>query len=310
MSKALISGVLPALITPLDKQGNVLTHLAEPIIKMYLREKADGLYALGWTGEGEHLNPAKRKQWAEAILAYGKTKLPIFVHVGYNKNLDDSVELARHAEEHGAFAVASVGIGEQASLEDNINYFKRISAAAPNTPFFIYWVSQGKTLTGGKNLAAVEILEALDKVPTFRGIKFTDTNFFMLERFKKYRPDITILTGADEMAVLTQYFGADGNIGALQGITCYHNKVIWQKFLEGKYQEARELQYRANEVVEFYSQENIGSLPAIKAVFDRVYGIPAGNASPDGPFGNRMPSEEDTEALVRVFRKNILTATY
>ncbi|MDR3247777.1 MAG: dihydrodipicolinate synthase family protein, partial [Treponema sp.] len=196
------------------------------------------------------------------------------------------------------------------SLEDNINYFKRMSAAAPNTPFFIYWVSQGKTLTGGKNLAAVEILEALDKVPTFRGIKFTDTNFFMLERFKKYRPDITILTGADEMAVLTQYFGADGNIGALQGITCYHNKVIWQKFLEGKYQEARELQYRANEVVEFYAQASIGSLPGIKAVFDRVYGIPAGNASPDGPFGNRMPSEEDTEALVRVFRKNILTATY
>jgi dihydrodipicolinate synthase/N-acetylneuraminate lyase len=310
MSRPLISGVLPALITPLDKQGNVLTHLAEPIIKMYLREKADGLYALGWTGEGAHLEPAKRKQWAQAILEYGRNKIPIFIHVGYNKNLDDSVELARHAEEYGAFAVASVGIGEEASLEDNIDYFKRISSAAPNTPFFIYWVSQGKTLTGGKEMAAADILNALDKVPTFRGIKFTDTNFFMLDRFKKYRPDITILTGADEMAVLTQYFGADGNIGALQGITCYHYKVMWQKFLEGNYREARELQYRANEVVECYAQPGIGSLPGIKAVFDQVYGIPAGNASPDGPFGSRMPSAKDTETLVRVFRKNIITATY
>jgi dihydrodipicolinate synthase/N-acetylneuraminate lyase len=302
--------VVPALITPLDTRGNVLAHLAEPIIKMYLREKADGLYALGWTGEGEHLTPEKRKQWAQAVLDYGKDKIPIVIHVGYNKNLDDSVELARHAEEHGAFAVASVGIGEEASLEDNVAYFKRISAAAPRTPFFIYWVSQGKTLTGGRDLAAVNILDALDKVPTFRGIKFTDTNFFMLDRFKKYRPGLTILTGADEMAVLTQYFGADGNIGALQGITCYHYKVMWQKFLEGNYREARELQYRANEVSEWYARPGIGSLPGIKAVFDQVYGIPAGNASPEGPFGSRMPSAEDTETLVRVFRKNILTATY
>ena len=152
MNLPLVSGVLPALITPLDKQGNVLTELAEPIIKMYLREKADGLYALGWTGEGAHLSPAKRKQWAEAILAYGKRKLPIMIHVGYNKNLDASVELAGHAEQNGAFAVASVGICEEASLEDNIAYFKKISAAAPKTPFFIYWVSQGKTLTAGKGI--------------------------------------------------------------------------------------------------------------------------------------------------------------
>ena len=310
MNKPLISGVLPALITPLDKQGNVLTELAGPIIRMYLREKADGLYALGWTGEGAYLSPAKRKQWAEAILSYAKNKLPIMIHVGYNKNLNDSVDLAGHAEQHGAFAVASVGIGEEASLEDNIAYFKNISAAAPNTPFFIYWVSQGKTLTGGKEIAPNDILAALDAVPTFRGIKFTDSNFYMMERFKKYRPDITILTGVDELAVASRFLGADGNIGALQGVTCYHYKLMWQKFEEGKIAEARELQYRANELSEFYCKPGIGSLPAIKVLFDRIYGIPAGYSSPDGPFGARMPAEKDIEDLVKVFEKNIITASY
>ena len=310
MSRPLVTGVLPALVTPLDKQGNVLTHLAEPIIKMYLREQADGLYALGWTGEGAHLSPEKRKQWAEAILSYGKNKLPIFIHVGYNKNLDDSVELAAHAEKHGAFAVASVGIGEDASLEDNIAYFKRISAAAPSTPFFIYWVSQGKTLTGGKSIPPSVILDALDKVPTFKGIKFTDTNFYILERFKKYRPDITILVGADEMAAAAQFLGADGNIGALQGVTCYHYKLMWRKFAAGKIAEARDLQYRANELAECYNQPAIGSLPGIKALFDRIYGIPAGHTSPDGPFGAEPPSPQAIDTLVRVFEKNIITASY
>jgi dihydrodipicolinate synthase/N-acetylneuraminate lyase len=310
MNRTLIGGVLPALITPLDREGNVLTNLAEPIIKMYLREKADGLYALGWTGEGAHLSVSKRKQWAEAILGYGKDKLPVFIHVGYNANLDDSAELAAHAERHGAFAVASVGIGEEASLAENIAYFKRISAAAPATPFFIYWVSQGKTLTGGNPISPEKILEALEKVPTFKGIKFTDNNFYILERFKKYRPDITILTGADELAVSSQLFGADGNIGALQAVTCYHYKVMWRKFLEGNIGEARELQYRANEVVEYYTRPEIGSLPGIKILFDRIYGIPAGYPAPDGPFGAKLPAEADTDALVSVFRKNIITATY
>ena len=306
----LLTGVIPALITPLDGQGNVLTDLAKPIIRMYLREKADGLYALGWTGEGAYLSPAKRKQWTEAILSYGKNMLPIIIHVGYNKNLQDSVDLAKHAEQYGAFAVASVGIGEDASLEENIDYFKRISASAPDTPFLIYWVAQGKTLTCGKDISPREILYALEKVPTFRGIKFTDTNFYLLERFKKYRPDVTILTGADELAVASQLMGADGNIGALQAVTCYHHKLIWQKFIEGNIAEARKLQYQANEVSEFYGKAEIGNLPGIKALFDRIYGIPAGHTSPESPFAAKLPAGKEIDALEAVFRKNIITASY
>lgn len=310
MEKQLVTGVLPALITPLDQKGNVKTELAAPIVEMYQKEQADGLYMLGWTGEGEHLDVPKRKQWAQAVLAAAKDKMRIFVHVGYNANLDDSVALAAHAAEHGAYAVASVGIGEKASLEENVAYFKRISAAAPNVPFYIYWVAMGKTLTGGKPIAPDALLKAMEAVPTFRGIKFTDNNFFILERFKKYRPDLNILTGADELAICSQIMGADGNIGALQAVTCYHYKVMMEALAKGDIAKARELQYRANEVSEFYGQAGIGSLPGIKAIFERVYGIRAGNASPDGPFGAQMPSEESIQALVEVFRKNILTAAY
>jgi dihydrodipicolinate synthase/N-acetylneuraminate lyase len=252
----------------------------------------------------------KRKQWAEAILAYGKNKLPIFIHVGYNKNLDDSVELASHAEKHGAFAVASVGIGAQASLDDNIAYFKRLSAAAPNTPFYIYWVAQGTTLTGGKGITAHELLTKMEQVPTFAGIKFTDSNFYMLERFKKYRPDINILTGVEQMAMCGQLMGADGNIGAEQAVTPYHFKLMWEKTLAGKIDEVKELQFRANHVCEFWDKPGVGSLPGIKVLFDKIYGIPAGYASPKGPFGAKLPSKEDTDTLVKTFEKNIATLTY
>lgn len=304
----LLTGVLPALVTPLDKEGNVKVELAKPLIDMYVKQGAAGLYMLGWTGEGADLSVEKRKTWAQAVLKEGKDRLPIFVHVGYNENLDDSVELAAHAEQCGAYAVASVGISEKASLEDNVNYFKRIAVAAPNTPFYIYWVAGGKTLTAGKNVAPDDLLKAMEAVPTFRGIKFTDNNFYILERFKKYRPDLNILTGADELAVCSQIMGADGNIGALQAVTCYHHRQIFEHVLAGDYQGARELQYRANEVAEAYNRPEIGNLPGIKLLLERIYGIPAGACSPEGPFAGCEVSEAAAERLVDVFQKNIVIA--
>ena len=119
-----LTGVLPALVTPMDKEGNIKTELAEKLVDLYIRQQADGLYMLGWTGEGAYLSKEKRMQWTEAVLNAAKGRLPVLVHVGYNSNLDDSVALAEHAGAYGAYAVSSVGISRNATLQDNVNYFK------------------------------------------------------------------------------------------------------------------------------------------------------------------------------------------
>ncbi len=305
MSK-LITGVLPALITPMDEHGNILVDSAKPLIDWYEKEKADGLYMLGWTGEGMYLSVQQRKTWTEAVLKANNNRMPIFVHVGYNENLDDSVELARHAEEHGAYAVASVGISPNSTLGENVAYFKRISEAAPKTPFYIYWTSNGEMLTGGERVDPEELLEAMKAVPTFKGIKFTDNNFYILERFKKYNPDINILTGADNLVICSDIMGADGNIGALQAITCYDFKVLLEKMKERNYKEAREIQYRTNEIAEAYSVRNIGTIPGIKIVMERVYNIPAGYCSPTSPYLPKVTDEALIESYLKVYRDNII----
>ena len=305
MSK-LITGVLPALITPMDEHGNILVDSAKPLIDWYEKEKADGLYMLGWTGEGMYLSVQQRKTWAEAVLKANNNRMPIFVHVGYNENLDDSVELARHAEEHGAYAVASVGISPRSTLADNVAYFKRISEAAPKTPFYIYWTSNGEMLTGGERVDPEELLEAMKAVPTFKGIKFTDNNFYILERFKKYNPDINILTGADNLVICSDIMGADGNIGALQAITCYDFKVLLEKMKEGNYKEARKIQYRTNEIAEAYSVRDLGTIPGIKIVMERVYNIPAGYCSPTSPYLPKVTDEALIDSYLKVYKDNVI----
>lgn len=303
-----ITGTVPALITPMDERGDILTALAEPLIDYYVGEEADGLYMLGWTGEGMSLAVERRRLWAEAVLRASKDRLPVFVHVGYNKNPDDSVGLARHAAEHGAYAVASVGL-PGASLEANVEYFRRISEAAPHVPFYIYWVSANPFTSGGEKVGVTQMLEAMKAVPTFKGIKFTDNDFFTLERFKKHAPGLNILTGADELAVCSLLMGADGNIGSLQAVTCYHYKQIQKLVEQGKYREARELQYRANNFSEAYGPKHIGSLPAIKMILERIHGIPAGYCAAGSPYIPRITDEAVIAELLSIYRENILVKT-
>lgn len=151
-----------------------------------------------------------------------------------------------------------------------------------------------------------ELLEAMKAVPTFKGIKFTDNNFYILERFKKYNPDINILTGADNLVICSDIMGADGNIGALQAITCYDFKVLLEKMKEGNYKEAREIQYCTNEIAEAYSVRNLGTIPGIKIVMERVYSIPAGYCSPASPYLPKVTDEALIESYLKVYRDNII----
>ena len=302
----MINGAMPALVTPQDIDGGIRTELAESLIDLYTKQGAEAVYMLGWTGEGWALDVEKRKTWAEAVLKAAENKIKVIVHVGYNKNLDDSVELARHAAELGAYAVSSVGISREASLQENIDYFKKISEAAPNIPFYIYWVDHGRTLTNGREMSPSELLSDMKEVPTFSGIKFTDTDFFTLERMKKHAPQINIVTGADEMAFQSQLSGADGNIGALQAITCYHHRQIFELVKEGKVTEAHELQVRANDLSEVLGESKYGKLPCIKGLMKRIYGIDVGYCSPTGPYANIIVPDDELDNLEKVFRDNIL----
>jgi dihydrodipicolinate synthase/N-acetylneuraminate lyase len=289
------------------KDGTVMVETARPLIDFYVKEKADGLYMLGWTGEGMSLDVKRRIQWTEAVLKANAGKLPIFVHVGYNENIEDSVELAMHAAEHGAFAVASVGI-PNAALSENAAYFKRIAEAAPQTPFYIYWVAGSPFMNNGAKVSVTGMLEAMASVSTFRGIKFTDTDLFTLERFKKHAPHINILTGADEIAVCSQLMGADGCIGSLQAVTCYHFKAQRKLAANGDYIGARHMQYLANNLAEEYSKPGAGSLPAIKLILERVHGIATGYCDSHSPYIPKIEDSAVAERLLRAYHDNIMTA--
>ena len=153
----MIGGNWTALLTPFDKNGNIKTEQADALVSFYQKQRADGVYLLGYTGEGSVMNEAQRKEWAEPVVKAARGKLHAFVHVGYSSDPKVGIELAKHAALIGAEAVSSVGLSKETMLDENMAYFRAVSEAS-GLPFYVYWNAFGGNLNGGKRLDPKELI--------------------------------------------------------------------------------------------------------------------------------------------------------
>lgn len=304
-----MKGIFSALLTPFDESGRVKTELAGELVDFYVKQRAKGIYLMGYTGEGMSMNVSQRKAWAKAVVPCAKGKLEAIIHVGYSKDPKTGIELAKHAGEIGADAVSSVGLSDEASLEENAAYFKAISDVS-KLPFYVYWNSFGGNLNGGIRLDPKDLVAELKRqVPTFAGFKFTDSNLYYVNRIKQYDPDVVVMTGVDQMCVAGRLMGADGAIGALQAVTCEHFSVMWDKLHEGKIKEAMELQNTANHIYEALDEPEIGGLiPGLKYLVSKYYGIDVGYVCPGAPYHDLTDTLIGNRLMQR-FEQNIYHST-
>ena len=293
-----LTGILPALVTPFDENGKLQLELAEQLIAKYVRERADGLYMLGYTGEGWRMSIEERKEWTEAVLRANNGQLPIIVHVGYS-TLEDALDLTKHAVAHGAFATSSVPLPDSASMQENAVYFKAI-ADVSEVPFYIYWNQEIVDEDTGRRPSPRKLAEEVLSHPNIIGIKYTDSNFYYLERIRYYKPDINLLTGVDAMVNGAKMMGADGAIGLLQSVTCGHMRTMWDAYHAGELERAHELQIRANHVYEMLDRQDIGVIVGAKAILASE-GIHSWAKQVDEPI-----SEAALQELLEVYRSNII----
>jgi dihydrodipicolinate synthase/N-acetylneuraminate lyase len=135
----MLKGRIAAAVTPLRDGGAALDLEAVPPYVDFLADGGlDGVLALGTTGEGILLSVGERKDVAEAFVATGGERLDVAVHCGAQTTAD-TVELARHAAEVGADAVAVIGPPYYAYDEEALyDHFAAAAEAAGETPFYLY----------------------------------------------------------------------------------------------------------------------------------------------------------------------------
>ena len=152
-----------------------------------------GIYVCGQTGEGLLQPIAQRKLVAEAAIAFSPPDKLVIVHIGAHQ-LDDAIELARHAERIGAGAISS--LPPPGAEAEEIQHYYRQLAASTGLPFLLYYFPEVCPAIADPS----QLLGLLDLPNTVVGLKFTGFQFLPVVAIAASRGAV-VFNGRDEAFV-------------------------------------------------------------------------------------------------------------
>ena len=283
-----ITGVIPAMVTPFDREGNIDAQAIRRIAAFLKEQQVDGLYLTGSTGEGFLMSPDERKQVIEITAEALNGAMPFIVHAGAI-GTKVTIDLAQHAESCGAAAVSSVPPFYWKFGPENIEKYYREIAESVSVPVIMYNIA----LAGVMDLKTII---RVAQIPNVQGIKYTaPTQFEMLELREQLGEDFVIYSGSDEMAMSGLSYGADGIIGTFYNILPDLYKALFEAAKRKDPDAMLDKQKIANQVILTCLKHEM--IPTVKAMM-RWIGIDGGYAR--SPF--RQFSKEEELAVMEEFR--------
>ena len=241
-------GVYPALITPFDKAGRLNGTVVKEIVDWHLETGVDGFYICGGTGEGLLLSPQERKLMLEATVRAASGRGKIIAHVA-TLDTATTIDLAKHAEANGAAALSVLPpIYYQVDSLGLMEHY-RLIATATRLPLFVYHIPAAT----GKSMS-VDEMRSLLEIPNIRGLKFSDYDHFTMHRIRLLRDDLVVYSGNDDVFLSALNLGANGGIGLTYNFMPKVFVEIYQAFLADDIRRARELQWKACEMIDTLMQ--------------------------------------------------------
>lgn len=279
------SGVMPALVTPLDANEKINVPVLNQLLNDLLAKGADGFYLCGATGEGIAVKTEERMLLAEEAIKTVGDRKPCIVQVA-SGNFEDAIRLAKHAEKVGAAAIsATPPLFFSYDKDDVYNYYKKL-ADAVSIPMMIYY-----NPAAGFHINA-DIAAKMFEIDNVTAIKWTSSDYYQMMRLKDItNGEMNIINGPDEMLLMGLSAGADGGIGTTYNFMFDIIRGIYDNFMKGDLIAAREYQTRAIRIISVLLNYKI--IPAAKVVLE-AQGYAVGNAT----FPMKRYSDEEKTTIV------------
>jgi len=284
-------GIIPPMVTPFKADGTLYEEGIRKLVNFLIEKGVSGFFICGTYGTGPAMTTEERKKTAEIVMDEAKGRSKVIVHVG-SSNVDTIFELAKHAEDVGADAVATVPPFYYAYDEETIvNFFKELVSKV-NIPVFVY---NNPARSG--NPITVRMLKRLVEV----GVTGIKDSCFDLVRFYEFivnidRKDFEFIIGTESLLVPAYLAGSRACISGLANAFPEINVKTFNLLKEGKYEEAAKAQL---EIIKL--REVLHLAPTYPSVFEalRLRGIDVGYPKP--PF--RRLTKEEIKRLEEGLRK-------
>jgi len=239
-----LKGVVPPMITPFDKEGNLDIINLEKLVD-FLKENVDGLYICGSYGSGPLMSVEERKKVAEVTVQVVDRKIPIIAHTG-TTNTRDTVLLTQHAEEIGCDGAAAVGPYYFHHNEDSVLEFYGAMLNAVNSDYPIYLYHNPKFSGYEISLNTIKKLKKIG----IHGVK--DATFDILT-FATYMRELAdehfdIALGTEAMWLSARALGAEAYIPGLGNALPEICQKMYQEGINNDFEACRKTQFEVNQL--------------------------------------------------------------
>jgi dihydrodipicolinate synthase/N-acetylneuraminate lyase len=236
-----VEGIVTALLTPLDSDGEVKEDALRALIDYQLANGIRGFFPLGTSGEGMKLPLATRKRAAEIVVSQTGGKVPVIVHVG-TQDTGMTVDLAVHAADIGADALGAVGpFFYRPDTLGLIQHYRLVGETA-DTPLFVYNIPDNQ----GYNISPQRFGAIAAGVPQIAGIKDTSRRIDQLQSLvHTFGGQYTVIGASDALIFANFAAGASAHISMLSNVYPRLAVQIYEAIQRGRLEEARQLQFQA-----------------------------------------------------------------
>lgn len=235
----MFSGSIVALITPMDRDGEVDFASLRRLVDYHVAAGTSAIAAMGTTGESPTLSTAEHLEVVRAVVEYANGRLPVIGGCGSN-NTRQAIRLSRAMEQMGVTAGLSVtpyyNKPSQAAL---VAHYSAI-ADATGLPQILYNVP-GRT---GCDLLP-ETVGRLAELAGIIGIKEASAR---LERVSQLRAccgdEFLLFSGDDDLALDFVRLGGQGVISVTANVAAAEMAALFRAALAGRTAEAQAGQQR------------------------------------------------------------------
>jgi len=282
------SGVLAALITPVDEHGDTDFNLFNDVIEFVLERGVDGIVVGGGTAEYPHLSFEDREELALQAVKTVNGRRKVLASIG-TSSIHSTLRLARHAEKSGCDALLLPMPYFFRYEQEDLAAFCGAVCRSVSIPCMLY------NLPSFTNPLEVETtIKLLASVPNLVGIKDSSGNLDSLQQLAHARNGnrFSLFVGDDSFLLPALSNGWDG---VVSGIACFVPELIVALYRS----------YRAGDLASAVQYQSV--LDALIEQIVRLpipWGVRVGLATrgvPSGPF--HIPLSPNRAEQVRALER-------
>lgn len=202
------SGIIPPLITPLSKEGELDEESLNKLIEHEIKGGVSGIFIMGTTGEGPSMDSATQKRLIETTCKIVSKRIKVLVGIT-NPSFNNSISLADIAYKSGADAVVLASpFYFPISQMEIFRYLKSLIAKL-SLPVFLYNIPSCTKVS-----YSIEMLKELLPMPKVVGFKDSSGDFTYFQKLKILtdKLGLPLFMGPEELLFSALSIGAAGGV--------------------------------------------------------------------------------------------------